>query len=408
MRISNIQKAISGEKLDGWLFFNFHHRDPLSDQLLGIDRSRINSRPWYYLVPDEGEPIKICHAVEPEQLDELPGKLNIYNSREQLTGLLSEAVKKSGNNWGAQYSVELTTISTLDHGTALMLEGLGIKLHSSAGLIQRLNGLLDAAAIKTHEEAADNLYEIVDIVWNRISEHFKKISDAEKSSAAGNGNGKKFRPLLEHEVQQWILDEFKSRNMVSEHLPIVACGPNSGNPHYAPEEHDNPITQNNVLQLDLWAKFDKEGSIFADISWIGWTGSDVPEDIMKMFKTVIDARDRCAAFIDGELSAGRTVSGSDADKETRKVLIDRGYADLIKHRTGHGIDTDVHGSGTGLDSVEFPDKRPILEGSCFSIEPGLYFEKYGMRTEIDAFIRNGRLEISGPGPQKEILTIENL
>ena len=392
--ITDIKKAIAGEKLDGWLFFNFLHRDHISDRILGISSNRMNSRPWYYLVPADGEPVRICNAVEPESLRDLPGVLEIYRSREELKALLSVHTGRYGENWGAQFSEELTAVSTLDHGTALMLQSAGIKLHSSAGLIQRLNGLLDETGIALHEEAAVELYAIIELLWNRVSEHFR-------SNTARDAN-----PLAEREVQQWILDEFSSRGMITEHMPIVACGANSGNPHYAPEEHNNIITAESVLQFDIWAKMDKPGSIFADISWAGWTGPEAPEGVESVFNAVRDARDRCTAFISGEMAKGRQVSGFDADRETRKVLIDRGYEALIKHRTGHGIDVDVHGSGAGLDSVEFPDRRLLLEGSCFSVEPGLYSPAFGMRTEIDAYIKNGELIVSGGQPQSQLLTIK--
>lgn len=393
MDLSQILKAIAGEKLDGWLFFNFLHRDPLSDKILNIPSERINSRPWYYFVPASGKPVGFCNAVEPDQLKDLPGDIKIYNCREQLVSLISSVTEKSGSNWGAQYSEELTTVSTMDHGTALMLEKSGVKLYSSAGLIQRLCGLLDEAGIDSHNRAAAELYDIINLVWNRISEHFNK----RKASSQ----------LLEREIQRFILDEFERRGMKTEHNPVVACGANSGNPHYAPEEHNNPILPDSILQLDIWAKYKTPGSIYADISWVGFTGSaeHIPEEVTARFNAVREARDRCVSFIDERLINGLSVTGAEADEETRKVLISHGYEELIRHRTGHGIDTEVHGSGAGLDSVEFPDRRPLLDGSCFSIEPGLYSDDFGVRTEIDAYISDGRLHISGSGPQKKILSI---
>ncbi|MBI9106629.1 MAG: aminopeptidase P family protein [Spirochaetales bacterium] len=387
MNINDIQKAISSESLDGWLFFNFLHRDPLSDKILGIANGRMNSRAWYYMVPASGDPLKICHAVEPDTLEELPGYTEIYSSRTRLIQILSRFT----GNWGAQFSRELTTVSTLDYGTAMMLEDAGLSLRSSAGLIQRLCGLLDSDNIATHEEAAGHLYQIVELVWARISAFFR------------NGRGGQ---LTEKEVQSWILDEFTSRGMVTAHLPVVASGVNSGNPHYAAENHDNPVLKDSILQLDLWAKLTAPGAIFADISWLGYTGKKPPPEAVEMFHAVRDARDFCADFISDRLKSGKSVTGAEADEETRGVLIGRGYEQLIKHRTGHGIDTEVHGSGAGLDSIEFPDKRPLLDGSCFSIEPGLYSKKLGMRTEIDGYIMKGKFHISGPGPQKEILIIE--
>jgi Xaa-Pro aminopeptidase len=66
----------------------------------------------------------------------------------------------------------------------------------------------------------------------------------------------------------------------------------------------------------------------------------------------------------------------------------------------------VHGYGVNLDSVEFPDERALTEGACFSVEPGLYLEELGMRTEIDCIIHGGELRITGTGRQFSLLTVE--
>ncbi len=380
-----MQKAIAGENLDGWLFFNFRHRDPVADRILGINPETMNTRAWYYLVPALGEPVKILHEVEPDQLKNLPGNTVMYMDRQRLISSLGQF----SGRWGAQYSEELSALSCLDFGTALTIQSAGITLESSASLIQRFCGLIDNNQIQMHEEAADHLYDIVEKVWARLS-------------AAISTPGKK---LYERDVQQWILDEFNLRNLETEHLPVVACGKASGNPHYAAEDNEGLILKDSVLQLDLWARQKKPGSVFADISWVGFTGKDIPEDAEKLFSTVAEARDRCAGFISERLAEERSVTGAEADEAARRVLIDSGNKQYIKHRTGHGIDTELHGNGTGLDSVEFPDKRFLLEGSCFSIEPGLYLPEFGMRTEIDAYINRGRLIISGRTPQKRLLTI---
>ena len=384
MDLEPIKKAIAGENLDGWLFFNFLHRDPLADRILEINPERMNSRPWYYLVPRSGEPVAVCHNVEPEQLSHLAGRRLLYSSREELLSILRKTVQDKGSRWGAQFSDGLTMLSTLDHGTALFLESAGIELCSSAALIQRLGGLLNLEGIASHEEAASHLYEIIHIVWDKIAGHST--------------------PLSEKTVQGWILSEFDRRGMVTEHMPVAASGSNSGNPHYAAEENSCCVTPDSVFQLDIWARMDRPGSIFADISWVGYTGRQVPDEVGSVFNAVRGARDACSSYIDDRLAAGESVSGADADRAARSVLEESGYAGLIRHRTGHGIDTEIHGCGTGLDSIEFPDNRLLLEGSCFSIEPGLYSKDFGLRTEINAYVSSGRLKISGGPIQEEILT----
>ena len=115
------------------------------------------------------------------------------------------------------------------------------------------------------------------------------------------------------------------------------------------------------------------------------------------------ARERAVTFLADAATAGRTVAGSDVDRACRRELADRDLLSAVRHRTGHSIDTDLHGSGVNLDSFEFPDERPVTEGACFSVEPGLYFPgEFGMRTEIDVSIRCGRPVASG-GPAQEAL-----
>jgi len=99
------------------------------------------------------------------------------------------------------------------------------------------------------------------------------------------------------------------------------------------------------------------------------------------------------------------VSGADVDGAARAALVKAGFEELIKHRTGHSIGTRVHGFGVNLDSVEFPDNRALTDGALFSIEPGLYREDFGMRTEIDCLIHDGRAMVTGGQRQTELLTV---
>ena len=117
-----------------------------------------------------------------------------------------------------------------------------------------------------------------------------------------------------------------------------------------------------------------------------------------------EARDELIAFLNRELP-GRRVTGEEADRISRECIHRHGYGDYIIHRTGHGIDTLPHGYGVNLDSIEFPDSRPFMEGSCFSVEPGIYLDSFGMRTEINAYIRENRALISGGKIQREIIPL---
>jgi Xaa-Pro aminopeptidase len=375
MDLQKMKEAILKENLDGWLFCNFRHRDKLSDEILEICPTFTNSRRWIYAVPSEGEPLRIVHAIEEDALNGLPGEKISYISRDDLVTALK---RLAGKRWGVHASPVLTAVSYLDEGTAETLKEAGLVLASAAGLIQRFKGLLDHEGIESHERASAHLYEIVEIAWEKVRRRYT--------------SGKK---LHEGDIQALISTEVTKRKLITDHKPIVAAGANSGNPHYDFSGSGAVFKEGDVVQFDLWAKEENPGSIIADISWAGIFGASAPARIEKDFASLVSAREGAYSFIAQEMAAGRQLSGASVDQKTRRILKDAGYEHALKHRTGHGIDTEVHGSGVNMDSLEFPDSRPILEGSCFSLEPGIYFSEYGFRTEIDVYILNGKPVVSG-------------
>ena len=425
--INKIKKAILKENLSGWLFFSFKHRDSIADLLLKIDKKATNSRGWFYIIAAEKENTKIVHSVEPDTLKEYSGKTIIYTSKEELKAILKQF---SGMCFAVQSDNNLTQISFLDNGTASILCECGIKIVSSASLIKKMLGNLDNEQISMHEKAADLLYKIMEETWEYLSINFKKS-----------------KKITETLIQSFILERFEKNNLITNSPPLVAFGKNSANPHYntpcsfshhpaliEPSQafsrglcrsrrisnqttsKSSFLKKNTIIQFDIWAKCRTQNSskignpgnkcVYADISWVGFSGSDCPDEIVKSFDAITGARDSVISFIKENLKAGKEVSGFDADKKARNFLFDAGYKkDEIKHRTGHAIDIELHGYGTNLDSIEFPDKRILSNGSCFSVEPGLYFKDFGVRTEINCYIIKNKLYVSGGIPQNDIFMI---
>jgi Xaa-Pro aminopeptidase len=384
----SMQKAIREENLDGWLFCNFHHRDALSDAILDIPPTATNSRIWVYAVNSKngaakGAALKIVHAIESAILDALPGAKLTYQSRADFIAALKAL---AGRRWGAQVSDTLPAVSYLDAGTARIFEDAGLRLASAAGLIQRFKGLLDERGIASHERAACHLYDMVALAWRMVQDAY-----------AGG------KLIHEGDVRALFIEEIDKRGLITDHSPIVGAGANSGNPHYDFSGSGAAFANGDVIQFDLWAKEDAADAIYADISWVGVFAREAPPCVAQPFAALVEAREMAYRFIETELGADRPLTGADVDRKTRGCLTPK-YAAALRHRTGHGIDTEAHGSGVNIDCVEFPDTRPLLDGSCFSLEPGLYFADFGLRTEIDVYIRHKRPVVSGKSRQFSILT----
>ncbi len=395
-------KAIRQENLDGWLFYNVEHRDRISDLILGIYEQAVNSRPWIYVVFARADPVKLVHTIEAGILDTLPGRKFVYSSWDEYLTLIKRIGKGGrGRRLGLNFSRWNPFASFVDYGTVETIKASGFDVFPGDNLINRFLGTLSRDEIRSHEEAARFLYRIVFDIWARLEEALK----------AGNSP-------REVDVQSWITGYFGEYGLVAEDSPIVAVDKNSGDPHYESGcsggvgGESGVIKRGMIVQFDLWARLEKvsylEDSlpVYADISWVGYTGKDIPDRYVKAFEVVCSARDRGVDFINRKLASGKTVTGAEVDAVVRSVIVEAGYGDYLRHRTGHSIGSRVHGFGVNLDSIEFPDRRELIEGSCFSVEPGVYFPDFGVRTEIDVYIDGGKAVISGGSPQHKILTMD--
>ena len=379
------RKAIREENLDGWLFVNFAHRDALTDSILELDPHSVSTRRWFYIIPSSGSPLKLVSTLEEAILAPLPGETTSYYAKKDLEKALAAF---AGKKFAVLEDPAIHVLSTIDAASVDLVRSVGIQTSSAASLVQRVHGVLDAHGIESHEKAIRVLLSTVQKAWSFVESSLK--SD---------------KTLYEGDVQDFMQAALSRANLVTNHPPIVASGPNSANPHYSVEGKGRRIGADEVLQFDIWAK--SPGGIYADISWVGFTGCTVPKRVEERFKILLEARDLVKPAIERGFAAGMKPIGSELDALVREFLLAHFPNEAIRHRTGHGIDTECHGTGVNLDSVEFPDRRTLLEGSCFSVEPGAYFETEGFRTEIDIYIQEGKPILSGGISQSEILKFKD-
>jgi Xaa-Pro aminopeptidase len=157
--------------------------------------------------------------------------------------------------------------------------------------------------------------------------------------------------------------------------------------------------------LDMWAKMDRPGAVYSDLTKMGFVGDEVPEKYEKIFQIVAAARDAGIKLVQDRFAAGKTLQGWEVDAATRKVIVDAGYGDYFVHRTGHNIGQETHGNGAHMDNLETKEERLVLPRTCFSIEPGIYFPEFGVRSEINVFVdKQSQVHVTG-GLQTHILPL---
>ncbi len=390
--LNKIQNILTQMNIDGWLFYDFRKSNDLAHQILNIKPDAHLTRRLFYFVPKQGNPVKILNGIEAFHLDHLPGEKLTYSSHSTLQKQLSSILKKV-DVIAMEYSPlnAIPYVSKVDAGTIEFIRSFGVEVKSSGDLISMFCALWANEQYEENKIAAKALYDIVDLSFTFIKNEITK------------GN-----KLNEYIVQQFILYEFKKRNLVTDSDPIVAVNENSANPHYAPDANTfKEIKENDFVLIDLWAKVNSPEATMADITWTGFVGKEVPEKYTKIFDIVAQARDIAFSFVKIKLGRGLEVKGFEVDDAARNVIKDAGYADFFIHRTGHSITTETHGSGAHLDNFETKDERLILTSTSFSIEPGIYLTgDFGVRTEIDVFISPDKEVIcTGGERQKEIVAI---
>jgi len=389
MNVGLIQEALQKEKLDGWLFFDHHLRDPLAYRVLGFRPAGHVTRRWYYYIPADGEPKGLVHRIESHILDAVPGEKTQYSSwTEQVDGLgwlLAGAWRIA-----MQYSPKcaIPYVAMVDAGTVELVRGLGVEVATSAELIQHFEARWTPEALESHLEAGRRVDRVRRAAFELIGER------------TANGGS-----VEELEVKRFVLTEFAKEGLVTPDGPIVGVNANAANPHYEPQEGMTlPIRRGDFVLLDMWAKLDQPGSVFYDITWTGYCGTQPPEEIHKVFTIVRDARDRAVARVQSAVSAGDVVRGFEIDDAARSHIASQGYGQYFTHRTGHSIGQDVHGNGANMDNLETHDERRIVPWTCFSIEPGIYLRDFGVRLEVNVFVGEHEARVTGE-IQKELVLI---
>lgn len=388
-KLEKIQRLLQENKLDGWLFTDYHGHDHITRDFLQLT-DRFCTRRLFYLIPAQGQPVKLLSAIEPLLLDHLPGEKQLYKGirgqKEALSRLLVP-----GQKIACQYAPmgNVPTISTMDAGLVEYLRSFGVELVSSADLMQHFGAVLTDAQIETHRQAGVIIHRILEdaFAWIR------------KNLDAGQY------------IDEWMLLQHMEETIAREPIymdspPFFGIDDHASDPGYEPKpQGSRQIREGSRLIVDIAGRLPQEDAIYYDVSWCMNVGPQIDAEYQRLFDLVKEARQKAFDLIQSKLDAGQDICGCEVDAHLQAFFQERGMAQYLMHRTGHNIGHRCHGVGANLDDYETHDSRTLLPGTMFSIEPGIYTRDYGMRLEYDVHITpEKQLRIYGP-VQEEILVI---
>ncbi|MBO7121095.1 MAG: aminopeptidase P family protein [Bacilli bacterium] len=386
-----IREALTKEGADAWVIVDYENRNKTLVEFLG---NRMLTRKIFLVFPRDKKPFIICHSIDTVFLrDEEITKtfdLKVYHTWQEMLDIEKKefAEYKKVLMDISEFGL-LPRISLADYGSVEFVKSLGTEVASSGNLLQRFSALYSDRAYELQLLANKKTLMIKDEAFAKIKELILK-------------NGE----TSEYEIQKFICDRFHEEGMIYDDPAIVAIGKNASDPHYGPsEEVSSPIRKGDLVLIDMWAKMDDPEGVYADITWMGYVGEEVPEAYAKRFEILKKAIEADFEFLKNELPK-RAVAGYEVDQISRDYIKEAGFAEYFVHRTGHNIAVDVspHGPGVNIDNYESHDTREIIDGVTFSLEPGIYAPDFGMRSETNVYIKD-RQPIYVAGHQEEIIPI---
>ncbi len=386
-----IQSALREFGVDCWLIGDFRGSNVLGRRVLDMEALPVGTRRFFYAIPSQGEPRKLIHRIEADALEHLPGARTIYlrwqDFEAGLRGLVGEAKRvameyspRNGNPY----------ISKVDAGTVELVRSFGAEPVASGDLIQQFEAVWDEEQWQLHLRANEVTTAAFPLAWQFIAEQVRQRGS-----------------VRETVVQSRILEHFEAHGLTTYSPPIVGAGPHSGDPHYEPlAAADAAIDRGDFVLIDLWAKLDQPRAVYSDLTRVGFVGEEVPSRYQDVFKIVAEARDAAITLVREAFAEGRPLQGFQVDDAARRVIEEAGYGEFFVHRTGHNIGQETHGNGAHIDNLETHEERLILKNTCFSIEPGIYLNDFGIRSEVNVFVDGeGQVHVTGGPLQTEVLPI---
>ena len=379
-----LRAALDAAGADGWLLYAFHGLNPVATRILEL--TGLNTRRLFVLLPREGEPVAVAHRIELAAVEGFPGRVLPYARWEELHAALGQVVR--GRRLAMEVSPEdaVPYLDRVPAGVVELVRRLGGTVVPSGALVSAF------AARWTDAEAADH---------RAAAEILATVARDELARAVAEGG----TGLTETGLQARVVAAVEARGLVFDTLPIVGFGANAANPHYEPHAgRDAALREGDVVLLDLWAGRSRT-TVFADQTWMGFAGAQVPDAVERVWTVVRDARDAAVGAVQTAARAGRPIAGFEADRAARAVIEAAGYGERFVHRTGHSIDRELHGSGPHLDDYETHDDRRLVPGVGFSVEPGIYLPgEFGVRSEVNVHWSERGPEVTPAEPQTRLIT----
>ncbi|HEX8954482.1 MAG TPA: M24 family metallopeptidase [Polyangia bacterium] len=377
--LDDARARLAADKLDGWLLADWRGENPVAAEVV---KPRGPLHRWFYLVGAAGEPQLLCHADDAGAFD--AKRPLVYRSWRELEAQL-KVLLRGRRRVAMEHAPRLPALSRVDGGTIELVRGTGVQIVSSGDLVTTLRARWSDAQLASHRAAAAALAAVKDDAFTAIAHGLGRIT--------------------EYDVRERAQKALADRGLEAAEPPVVAAGVHTADPGFAPSpERSERIAAGDLVLFSVAARQKNvRDAVYADLTWVGFVGERVPDEIEHLFAIARDARAAVVALVEERGKKKLPLRGFELDDAARAVAARAGLADRVLRPTGHSLDTRRFGDGPSFDDAITHDDRQLLPRTGYVVEPGLYVAgRFGVRVSVDLFLAADGVQKTPDPPQRVI------
>ena len=296
--VAAVQDALKAEGLDGWLLYDFQGVNPIAPRVAGIGRDggHLATRRWFYLDSGGRRAPGLVHAIERHNLDHLPGPRRCTRAASQLeAGLKSllAGIAPGGDGVLARQRDSVRVPGRCRHrrdGARARRRGRGV------AAIWSSTSTGSGTPRPSHPTARPPTSSIA----SRTAP-----SRPWPGARAGDGDHGVRHPAADGAVVRGRgpRQRLGARTCRRKRTPAIrtTCPRPIG---------IAPIRPNELLLIDLWGKLGRPGAVYADITWVGFTGAHDAGRVARAFEAIARRARRRGGARPGRGPDGRRCAAS--------------------------------------------------------------------------------------------------
>ena len=377
--LDDVRARLAADKLDGWLLADWRGENPVAVDLV---KPRGALHRWFYLVGLTGEPQLLCHADEVGAFD--AKRPLVYRTWRDLETQL-KLLLRGRRRIAMEHAPRLPALSRVDGGTIDLVRGAGAQIVSSGDLVTTLRARWSEAQLAAHRAAAAALAAVKDDAFTAIAHGLGRVT--------------------EYDIAKRAEKALADRGFECTEPPVVAAGLHTADPGFAPTpERSERIARGDLVLFSAAARQKRvHDAVYADLTWVGFVGERVPDEVAHLYAIARDARAAVVALVGERWKKKQPVRGYELDDVARAVAARAGFGDRVLRPTGHSLDTHRFGDGPAFDDAITRDDRQLLPRTGYVVEPGLYVAgAFGVRVAVDLFLGPDGVQTTPSSPQQEI------